>query len=834
MAAPPITPRPTSSTGGESVFASVMAAIFLHPAPQPGDGLFLLQSKSQKRRGRKKLKSFLVQEASGECEDEVDAEVQGPQYYKSFLQPSYEDGKEPTSSGLAPDRNVTSIPRTITGDDLLSGAPQFRKESWAPNLRQQQPLLSFLRGPTDPAYTLDNYINQSSEEVEGDAMALPPHMRTKKAASSKPSSDADQVTPGQAANNNDIAGKVIKPANDSDIQKSASRSAPNGDANGIDIRQKLQAEYGIKVTDPKPATPALVAYPSSNEDEYQATASNTQGRTDAHVTRGGKPGPATSSTGDCPGRRGSSLHSRRYDAQPPYTAPHRGTGRGRGNQGRQPRASRWPTAAETRADPHRWDIKWDEDEVKSSSGTDIDSLQADSGFGEGRKKKKKVEDGIDPDTGFKLTDWSGNWAPAPVDWDARPAFRDTQSALQIERWMTGIEEDMCGKDWSIPEAELSTGDDGKVGVVARGKGPLLGEIAPRYWIPVIVGRQAPQTFWNDLVKSDEPKPMDEEDLDSAKPWWERFKNKECNTLVPLDHPEIKGIDPDENTNERLARENDRGSNYHTENRKSAEKAKRDSQRERRKRAQEKARKISESSPAVQTQEKIKPGLNIYVRSARPVDVQHIREIYNHYVTYSVCTPETQRRTLSDMQQRYQDILANKLPFLVACERGGKIGGRRRKNAGEEIILPDKVVGFAIADDYNDMLGMYRFTAEVEVHVNHEHYLKGVAKCLLDKIIAMLDPDYVERGGFDTVGEELEGVGPSRMISNIIINLPYDKPERLEWVERWLSSWLGFKQVGNLTGIGNKEGKSVNLAIFQRTTGANIDATKPPIAMEYPS
>ncbi|KAK3725501.1 hypothetical protein LTR37_000471 [Vermiconidia calcicola] len=811
-----------------------MAATFLHPAPQPGEGLFLLQSKNQKRRGRKKLVSFLTKEADGEFEHEVNTGAQGPQHHESFLRSVHEDGKEPTSSGTAPGFNVTSAPRTITNERLLSGTPQFRKESSAPDLRQQHPLLSFLRGP---AYTLDNHVNHSSQQVEDDAMALPPHMRTKKAASSKPSSDANQVTHRQAANNNDISGKAVKPSNDSDTPKVASQSAPDGDANDIDIRQKLQAEYGVKVTDPRPATPALVAYPSSNEDEDQAPDTDTRGRTGAHATvatPGLKSGPATSSTGDYRGRPGSSQHSRRHDAQPPSSGHHRGTGCGRGNQGRQPRSSRWPTAAETRADPHRWDIKWDEDEAKSSSGTDIDSLQADSGFGEGRKKKKKVEDGVDPDTGFKLTDWSGNWAPAPVDWDARPAFRDTQSALQIERWMTGIEEDMCGKDWSIPAAELSTGNDGKVGVVARGKGPPLGEIAPRYWIPVIVGRQAPQTFWNDLVKSDEPKPMDEGDLDSAKPWWERFKNKECNTLVPLDHPEVKGIDPDENTNERLARENDRGSNYHTENRKSAEKAKRDTQRERRKRAQEKARKISESSPAVQTQEKIKPGLNLYVRSARPVDIQHIREIYNHYVTYSVCTPETQRRTLSDMQQRYQDILANKLPFLVACERGGKIGGRRRKNAGEEIILPDKVVGFAIADDYNDMLGMYRFTAEVEVYVNHEHYLKGIAKCLLDKMIAMLDPDYVERGGFDTVGEELEGVGPSRMVSNIIINLPYDKPERLEWTERWLSNWLDFKQVGNLTGIGNKEGKSINLAIFQRTTGANIDATKPPITMEYPS
>ena len=31
---------------------------------------------------------------------------------------------------------------------------------------------------------------------------------------------------------------------------------------------------------------------------------------------------------------------------------------------------------------------------------------------------------------------------------------------------------------------------------------------------------------------------------------------------------------------------------------------------------------------------------------------------------------------------------------------------RNKHKGEDMYLPDKVVGFAMADDYNDMRGMY--------------------------------------------------------------------------------------------------------------------------------
>lgn len=161
-----------------------------------------------------------------------------------------------------------------------------------------------------------------------------------------------------------------------------------------------------------------------------------------------------------------------------------------------------------------------------------------------------------------------------------------------------------------------------------------------------------------------------------------------------------------------------------------------------------------------------------------------------------------------MEQRYNDIIGNQFPFLVACERGAVIKPRRKKYEGESIILPDTILGFAIADDYNDMLGMYRFTAEVELFVHKDYYLKGVAKCLLDKMMAMLDPEYIERGGYDIEGDELEGVGQSRIIQNVIINLPYEteKPMRLEWIGKWLKNWIGFTQVADLPKVGLKDKK----------------------------
>ena len=186
----------------------------------------------------------------------------------------------------------------------------------------------------------------------------------------------------------------------------------------------------------------------------------------------------------------------------------------------------------------------------------------------------------------------------------------------------------------------------------------------------------------------------------------------------------------------------------------------------------------------------------------------ICEIYDHYVDYSCSVPEIDRLTVQDMVQRHRTIRKNKFPFIVACERGGKVPSRNKKKnqQGEELILPDRVIGFAYADDYHDLRGMYRFAAEAEVYTHSAYFMKGVAKCLLDKLMGLMDQGYMERGGFDIVGDDLDGTGASRVIQNIIIHLPYEKPERLEWVSRWLTEWLEFKQVGHLEDIGNKNEK----------------------------
>ena len=365
-----------------------MAATFLNPAPQPGDGARLLQQSKHKRgRGRKKIQSFLL--PSHGDGDEVEAGMHGPKHDETLLQPSHENGKERTSSLLAPDSNFENVPRIIRNETLLSS-----HQAKSPPVTQPQ-LISFLLPPFESTYTLAQDSNPSrlQHHLADAEMALPPHLRIKKVP--KQSAGSGRLK------NTEWNGSAEAAASTKTEEDHTAVPAGPSEPNGADIRQKLHDHHHVKVSDPKPiksAMPALVSYPSSNEEEQNGVVNvvppkAANGEPQAPLTKSSK---AERSTGHA------------HDQQPKRGDTHgqRG-GRGIVRGGRRTRNSRWPTAAEIRPDPHRWDIKWDDD---SSSNSDIDSAVADSGFGDGKKKRKHV-DGIDSETGFQLADWDGNFAP---------------------------------------------------------------------------------------------------------------------------------------------------------------------------------------------------------------------------------------------------------------------------------------------------------------------------------------------------------------------------------------------------------------------------------------
>jgi L-amino acid N-acyltransferase YncA len=443
---------------------------------------------------------------------------------------------------------------------------------------------------------------------------------------------------------------------------------------------------------------------------------------------------------------------------------------------RKPQESPWIKGSLIpKGDPNRHKIRW-----SSSESSSFDSHRASSGWGTRRKR--------DQNNSAELADWAGGIGPASIDWDSRSRFRDHQSAEKIEKWLDQNVISMEQFEAAIIAIDGSSFTQG------------LGDIAPTYWFVAHLDGKSAKFFWQQHIdpQDDDVKPCDEEDLQGATPWWDRYVDSEQSMLKPFDHPQVAGIDPDENPEQRRARENDRGAVHAGESRKASKRAKKEAQRKRTLEKREKAHKLGTHDPSSNA---IRPGLSLFLRPATKEDMVPLRDIYNRYIDNAFVVPETDRLTESDMLARWQAIKNAKLPFIVACQRGEVI--KARKKFHEDMIMPDKVIGFACAADWSDGTCIYRPTVNLEVFVHMEQYMKQVGSCLADKIMAILDPQFADRGGYD-IDESLRGE-PLRTVSNVLVRYSYEaeKTEKLKWVSKWLKSRFGFEKVADLQGVAEK-------------------------------
>lgn len=118
---------------------------------------------------------------------------------------------------------------------------------------------------------------------------------------------------------------------------------------------------------------------------------------------------------------------------------------------------------------------------------------------------------------------------------------------------------------------------------------------------------------------------------------------------------------------------------------------------------------------------------------------------------------------------------------------------------------------------------YRYTVEIETFVKSGFTQKGVGRCLLDKLISVMDPLYSLRGGYEFDGDAiLYGPGGKRVVGSIIINIPHDSKDkgRLTVLQNWLSQW-DFQPAGELFEVGHKLNFTVSQVILIKKTGSII-------------
>ncbi|KAK3071705.1 hypothetical protein LTR53_008171 [Teratosphaeriaceae sp. CCFEE 6253] len=798
-----------------------MKATFLRA--RPGDGAWLVRRDDDDRRRGGDIGGGAGTFFAPQGDDAFDRYGRSTTTRPSFLLPIRR------SSAVRSRAVYNDVPRTITAKHLLSPDADIYAESEQKS-QPEELSTSYKFNAATPSETNSDVTDSEGMDAPKRSKCLPPHLRHKPMKQADSGRDgmlvqepaasvqdsAEPTAPAPAPSPAPIKcipphlrAKATKGSTQTDtdrghpiVQEPATSpqdsaiwtepAEPSGKLSADQLREKLSS-LGATVSKPEPTTWSAVV--SAGLGEWQPSQASAAHR-DGGRGRGGK--AANSSQQVSETTASADVRQKKTDRGLPASF----RGRGRGAQQTR-RGGGWPSNKEIKnPKPGR------DPAPMSVSGWTVDLPQANQGVGGGWQERALADAG-----GEALADWSGGWAPAPLDWDARPAFTASSKAAPLEKWMNKVEEAMCGINRAIPKEALLDGD----------------ELAPRYWVPIVIGTQAPMSFFREMLASERPEPIHKDDVLNVKPWWEMYMNSQSPRLQEYTQPETAGFDAKAETlEERIAREHDQGPDRYVENKKRTEQAKKQAKREKREQAERRA--MEKSHNGVPMGNRIKPDIKLFVRSASPDDMVQIRDIYNHYVSFTCSAPEAERQSAADMQARLEQVSANDLPFLVACEPGAKLParrGRRQYGDGEAIILPDRIVGFALADNFHDPRPMYRHTCEIEVFTHQEYYMKGVANCLLDKLMALTDPTYVERGGFEVRGEDIEGITFPRIVASLVARMAYDRPEWAVWMTRWLGG-MGFEKVADMPSVGLKDGRrrvlcrmtvDVSLAMFSHKTGA---------------
>jgi phosphinothricin acetyltransferase len=164
---------------------------------------------------------------------------------------------------------------------------------------------------------------------------------------------------------------------------------------------------------------------------------------------------------------------------------------------------------------------------------------------------------------------------------------------------------------------------------------------------------------------------------------------------------------------------------------------------------------------------------IELRPAAPGDLPTLREIYAGHVLHGVASFEEVPPDLPEFEQRWRNVTALGLPYLVACE-------------GERLL------GYAYAGPYRPR-SAYRFSVEDSVYLDPAAVGRGTGKLLLGAII-----------------DAATAAGKRQMLAVI-----GDSANRASIA---LHARLGFTEVGTFRNVGFKFGRWLDSVLMQRALG----------------
>ena len=381
-----------------------------------------------------------------------------------------------------------------------------------------------------------------------------------------------------------------------------------------------------------------------------------------------------------------------------------------------------------------------------------------------------------------LAGWDGDWAPAPVEWDARGQFinNDRRHIRFMENWMDKQVEEALERPFIV-----YTSSPGFASGI----------------IPASGTRKQLQDRPDDCI-------FPRVQLHYGAIDWEAVE-----TLPPND--------PYSQTPERLKQTS------LTSSKVLSKKLSEERKQERENREALRVDYIKSKSCKEPIPLEYIPKANIYIRPVVRSDLRQITDIYNHYVEHTIHADELEKTNENDWLNRLQNIDEESFAFLVAVAKSAKVPrGRDVRDRGSSRVdtrngrgrngnqrrpgpLPETILGFAYAEDFAGRNTIYRYTAEIRLYVHPDNCRLGVGKTLMDRIIPSLDQGYVSRGATDFVADckNHYEVGGKREIRKVITHICYRTGEEkdLEWKKKWLEENWEFDHIGTMRNVGVKAG-----------------------------
>ena len=175
-----------------------------------------------------------------------------------------------------------------------------------------------------------------------------------------------------------------------------------------------------------------------------------------------------------------------------------------------------------------------------------------------------------------------------------------------------------------------------------------------------------------------------------------------------------------------------------------------------------------------------PGAGLRIRTATTADLTAITALYAQEVRDHVATYEYDEPDEAEMTRRWQAVVAQGYPYLVA-QRDGRFAG------------------YAYASGYRTREG-YRWTVEDTVYVHPDFVGQGIGRALLQRLI-----------------DECTALGLRQMVAVV--------GDITNTASIALHERLGFRTVGVFQGLGRKHGRWLDTVQMQRMLGPG-DASDP--------